>query len=419
MFSEIFDKVEKKYGFKARHNLAVNMYNAIPQQFKHVVEDFGQTQKTDPRFWHESRLNAIHSYLTDPSVQKKFHYAKGHISQQELETPEDRPTNVTHVSYLENMGKAMHFLHSLSTKIDPKWLKGPVLHKTEEEFSVSVDDAINIYYSIGEYAEKYSPEFEAAQVLADGYIPSDDEVLDAVKQHEGDLVSIALMAHGLEVNSENKEKLKEMCVLKKTTHFKGFQKLGVENRRETPIVGGQALENKKKLLVAGVERELGQKVPPKVKQSAMKQKFGASSRNPNIAVSYVSATPPQTTAGKDPKTVIATKEHEDFHQTLRMVSRKYGPEVKNDILNKIWDTMPKEGRDALSIFLSSRVGVNVKTPEQAKEEAMAYVFNYLNSPGERQSFHKLHGHKDPRFNLKMKMAFRHIQEVANKIKLRG
>lgn len=411
MFNELFDKVEKKYGFKARVNLAENMFKALPEHVKHIVKEYGKTQTTHPTKWHESRLAGIHDYLNSPEKQKAFHLNSGHMSPEEHASPEDRPVNHVHVSYLEHMGQAFNHLKDLSTKIDEKWLKGPVLHKSEESFSLNVNDITNIFYAIGEYAEKYSPEFESAKILADGYIPSEDEVIYAIKEYEGDFVSIALCAHGIPVTDENKESLKEMCVLKKTTRFSGFKELGVENRRETPIVSEpKALDNKQKLL--------SNQISSKSQGDVSKFKYGVTAMDPNSGLSWVAASnlAPKTPISQHNNNALAVKEHEDFHVTLRHVERKYGPEVKNDIIHGLWSNIPQNGQNALGEYLASKK-LKLLSPEHAKEEAVAYIFNYLNNPAERTTFHKTLGSKYLTFNRDMKQAFRAIQHFSSKVKL--
>jgi ribosomal protein S12 len=414
MFNELFDRVEKKYGFKARVNLAENMFKSLPEHTKHIVKEFGKTQDSHPTKWHESRLSGIDDYLSNPDKQRAFHFNSGHTTKEEFSSEEERPVNHVHVSYLEHMGQALEHLKKLAPKIDKNWLKGAVLHKTEESFSLNVSDITNIFYAIGEYAEKYSPEFESAKILADGYIPSDDEVIAAIKEHEGDFVSIALMSHNIPVTPENKDKLMEMCVLKKTTRFTGFKELGVENRRETPIISDpQALSNKQKLLVHATGAS------PK---SVDTLRHGVTAKNPNSGLSWVAATnlSPNTPVSQHPKNPQSVKEHEDFHVTMRHLERKHGPQVKNDIIHGLWENIPNNGKKALSEYLSYKTrntASSLKTPEQAKEEAVAYVFNYLNNPAERTTFHKRIGEKYLTFNRDMKQAFRAIQDYSSKVKI--
>ncbi len=411
MFNELFDRVEKKYGFKARVNLAENMFKALPEHTKHIVKEYGKTQQSHPTKWHEARLAGIHDYLVSPDKQKQFHLNSGHMTPEEHASEEDRPVNHVHVSYLEHMGQALNHLKSIAPKINENWLKGPVLHKSEESFSLNVSDITNIFYAIGEYAEKYSPEFESAKFLADGYIPSDDEVIEAIKEYEGDFVGIALMAHHIPITDENREKLKEMCVLKKTTHFSGFKQLGVENRRETPIIGEpKALDNKQKLLSHGIRSES--------QGDISKFKYGVTAMDPNSGLSWVASNnlAPKTPISQHNNNPLAVKEHEDFHVTLRHVERKHGPEVKNDIIHGMWQNIPKNGQNALSEYLTSKK-LKLLSPEHAKEEAVAYIFNYLNNPAERTTFHKTLGSKYLTFNRDMKQAFRAIQNYSSKVRL--
>lgn len=243
MITNLLDKVEKKYGIKARVNLAENLYRSIPQELRHSIDEYGKSQDSHPIHWYETRLNGILDYLSNPEKQKQFHLNNKHMTEQEAAAMTDRPTSPAHVAYLENMSKALAHIKNLSEKVDSRWLEGLVLHKNEETMSFDSEELKNFMYSIGEYAEKYSPEFEAAKLLSNDYQPTDDEVINAIKEHEGDIVSIALLSHHLPVTSEFKDKLKSMLSLKKSEFA------GTREHEEHPIIFPE------------VEQELGEAHP--------------------------------------------------------------------------------------------------------------------------------------------------------------
>lgn len=215
-FTKLFDKVQKKYGHKARVNLAENLYRALPADLRRYVDEYGKTIKPEhPTLWYESKLNAVVDYLENYEKQRQFHVSKGHIPESELGVMDSRPVSPIHVEYLEAMGKTLKILKDLASKVDRRWVESQLLHKSEESISLNEEDLKNLMYAIGEYAEKYSPEFEAAKILSEGYEPTEDQILMAIKDHEGDLEAIALASHGISVTKENKAKLKELRFLKK------------------------------------------------------------------------------------------------------------------------------------------------------------------------------------------------------------
>lgn len=242
--------------------------------------------------------------------------------------------------------------------------------------------------------------------------------------------------------SQKNPEIKKMPGLEGTTDFRlkeeslnkfhpapDLPKLGVENRRETPITSDpQVVENKTKLMV----NSLSQKYPDndefkrkKVKDAifanvgtnANKKRYVAGMTGPagaGTAISYASG-----------KASTATKLHEDLHMMFNRVHDKYGHKAKLNLAHNLYNSIPKENKEAIQEYVSHQYGGKPLHPNKWHEEHLAHLVSYLNHPMNRKAFHMLQpGHWDENsnqltekgrdFQSKMKQAYRHLQQASAK-----
>jgi len=138
-----------------------------------------------------------------------------------------------------------------------------------------------------------------------------------------------------------------------------FPRLGVaDNRRETPILEGQALANKKRLTGTQDHRYAGLTL-------ARDPEGGAAVP----ATSYVDAQ--SCYPG-------ATKQHEDFHHMLRRIENIHGQPSRAKVVAHLINAIPPASRSVVEDQVSrSYPGLDPSNPDH-HEEVLAELCGYMN-----------------------------------------
>lgn len=206
----LLNRVEAKYGKRAKQNLVHNLWNTIPEENKnaliHHVASKNAGKDLHPTVWHEEHLAHLLNYLNTPEVRDEYHNNAGHTSEQKLE--------------IQSKLKQAHKIVNKAAKMaDKKWLNR-VLHKSmyedlskSEEWDLSDQEKESIYDNLRVYRENDYPEFKAAKFISSGYEPSQEEMNDALGNNEGDYESAALQAYKIPHTEENIKTLREIVSL--------------------------------------------------------------------------------------------------------------------------------------------------------------------------------------------------------------
>lgn len=211
-----------------------------------------------------------------------------------------------------------------------------------------------------------------------------------------------------------------------------FPKLGIEDRRETPIVNTvQELQNKQIAMANAAARVVHGTTASEEKagfQSKMKENYLKGRESGATAVGLddgsISYSKGPVLRGNNPYDPAsgaqgprATQLHEDLHQIMNKVGQKFGMEGRANMALNLLDylrvTNPMAHR-ALEQFIALRPS---KLPNNLlqHEEKMALMLNYLNNPKERELFHNHYGHSKIERRLiegGMKAAHKTLQRAA-------
>lgn len=184
-----------------------------------------------------------------------------------------------------------------------------------------------------------------------------------------------------------------------------------DDRRETPIVTTPEQREVKVRAIANASSLSDNKVPPAQQVPGA----GATSPNPKMSVSYAAGNElrANTKRGQDPKAPIATVQHENAHMFFNRVAAKHGVKAKRTLLHNLWNSIDPEDKKAVQDFVSHKYAG--KEPIRWHEEHIANLLNYLNSPIERELYHKAKGFdtgKESPIDIRMKRAFRAVQKAS-------
>jgi hypothetical protein len=213
----LFNRVANKYGPKASINLAHNLYNSIPEQHRNSVQQYVSAiygGKAPPaQKFHEEHIAHLVSYLNNPGNRKVFHQKiPGHWDPATNNLTDEGRTFQT------SMKQAYRALQNASKQANEHWTKR-VLKKSEYEDIIknSAWQPTSAEYQAALNLTKIfdidSPEFKAAKFLSNNYSPTPVEIESALQEYEGDLVAIALFAHHLPVNTENRQLIEQVAQL--------------------------------------------------------------------------------------------------------------------------------------------------------------------------------------------------------------
>jgi hypothetical protein len=205
-----------------------------------------------------------------------------------------------------------------------------------------------------------------------------------------------------------------------------FPRLGVpDDRRETPILEGRPQVKLKDAQMAHAAIRQFPEAAEDIKwqhqtSSAADKLNGASQVYGPTTNSYAKANGIRggTTGSKSD---LATKLHEDFHNTFKRVQATHGYEGRKSLARNLMANLKladPEAHDAVRTFHDGMFGVQAGDP-LATEEHFTHMLNYLNDPAVRDKFHGYQfGSTSPnnrevlRFNQAMKRAYRHTLRTA-------
>ncbi len=199
-----------------------------------------------------------------------------------------------------------------------------------------------------------------------------------------------------------------------------FPKLGIENRRETPIIaqpmkvktkkdqkwGGVPYKTALMANAHGVRLAASPQQTVQIAQSVLNRGTGSGKAGPAgspITISYA----------RSP----AAKQHEDAHMMFNRVHNKYGPKAAMNLANNLYNSIPDDSKEALNQYVGHIYGGAQPPALKHHEEHIAHLLSYLNSSNRRDSFHSNQmGHFDPEvrqeFHGKMKRAHKAVQTAA-------
>lgn len=217
-----------------------------------------------------------------------------------------------------------------------------------------------------------------------------------------------------------------------------FPKLHLpDNRAETPILEGQALETRKRLMASAISNLAGHTGVARHAQrcTTLTEKLNGASAIPDTKKYYGNSPPPALPCyskgpearrrdSKDnkfsrmvnfhPMASEATKQHEDLHRMFNRVQMKSNFHARVYLARNLICSVPHEHMDPYLNFFESTTGHRARDPLYY-EEAIASMHNWLNNPGERQAYaestqmseaklRELDGH--------IKAAFHHLRRLA-------
>lgn len=218
--------------------------------------------------------------------------------------------------------------------------------------------------------------------------------------------------------------------LEKNQRVPGFPKLGVEDRRETPILNTPREAETKAHQIAwqlrqGYPLDEGED-PQEVKDWTVDQGYGAVNRGLGAVVTTeglpvnnsfahsldnMKHFSPHMQHGSNADR--ATKLHEDFHQLMRRVHLQHGEEARSNLAHNLWHSI-HQGDPRVHNFVSIRNRATVGGPHE-NEEHLAIMHNYLNDPVERDRYHKSQWHNDDerqKTHTGMKSAMKRLVDIS-------
>ncbi len=192
------------------------------------------------------------------------------------------------------------------------------------------------------------------------------------------------------------ESYDHLPVLVKTHPTPTFPGMGIDNRRETPIVDSQQELKSKRMAIDVHGYRMG--APRGLEGLGERPSAGAVSVAPGAHTGYALSNKLRDEAGltsghpmnanihKHPNAPVATQLHEDFHQVMNRVREKYGPAGAYAVGKHLVDSLPAAERRHVQEWGRIRNGLREDHP-YFPEEGIASLHNYLNNPAERDGYH--------------------------------
>lgn len=295
---------------------------------------------------------------------------------------------------------------------------------------------------------KYVPEGEVwvDDVLddSDAYFTIVHELFETKLMQEKGLSYNVAHDKASQVEAQLREKTGKGSELVKMQTGPTFPLLGLgDDRRETPIVSTpRELSNKANLLHAAnlqdivtAQKKKGVTYTPQEIQEARtnlaaKDATGGTTvgltysgprAGKKVTVSYAAAVPlraPNEQTG--PKSDLATKAHEDFHQMMNRVQAKYGVVARKKLGKWLVESMnvpSKTGKMVNFPKMYVSTGLDLEGAAFPDEEVVGHLINYLNDPAARAFFHHHALEDDPEtgklFQTGMKRAHRKMLHAAS------
>lgn len=207
-----------------------------------------------------------------------------------------------------------------------------------------------------------------------------------------------------------------MDELQKGQRYIGFPKLGIEDRRETPILNTQQQLRLKHAQIRDVAfkpavreaypdypeeklHEMGNKFatrslgtsygaviqPKDIKSPYHDVNISFAHSNPTFARARLraqGALPPPASANRD----LATKLHEDFHQMMHRVEKKYGTSARHKLAQNLWNVVLHNPNLRVADLYATIRNQGLEEVPHYNEEKLASLHNYLNDEQEREMF---------------------------------
>jgi hypothetical protein len=213
---QMFNRVQDKYGHEARVNLASNLFSAIPEDNRHAVREYvhhlyGQQEPPSNR-WHEEHLAHLITYLNSFPQRMMFHNKQGTWD------PNINGLTESGKAFNVKMKQAHRHFQEAASKADERWLK-QFIHKSEIDLMHKAlhwqpsEQELEIALDLLHTFHDELPEFKAAKFMSNGFQPSQEQIQEALREHEGDYEAAALTAYQLEINDENVRTLRKMSYI--------------------------------------------------------------------------------------------------------------------------------------------------------------------------------------------------------------
>lgn len=237
-----FNRVEKKYGPHGRTQLAQNLYEAIPVQYRQAMDEY-QNQMGGPGYQsspieHEEKLARLLNYMNSRDDRLNFHDAAT-----QLENPDYHRSD-----FDTKMKRAYHALRAASETADDSWathVKTHLFAKGEEplpDLNLPDDSDLGVDSEIVRDMQGFAPHlhsvFDAARFLVNGPELGLDSIRRALYREDSDLEAAALRAYGIEVTDQNLQALRAVQQVQGLTKAETTPKLeqvlpGVSQAQET------------------------------------------------------------------------------------------------------------------------------------------------------------------------------------------
>lgn len=224
---------------------------------------------------------------------------------------------------------------------------------------------------------------------------------------------------------KKKNVLTDVVGLAKMQRLAGFPKLGIDDRREVPIIDG---DRQTKLKGLQVSWNLRQQFPGEPKSEmdkyghdVIRGSHGASvSGDVPANTSFVNSNENLTSFHPKRKlsntSDLSTQLHEGFHEMMNRVQNKHGRAARENLAHNLWNSIPYTqgmhhehyGED-MSMYLESA---------RRPEEKIASLHNYLNDASERERYHGSYGHDDAvrrEASTSIKQAMKHLGGMAGHV----
>lgn len=197
-----------------------------------------------------------------------------------------------------------------------------------------------------------------------------------------------------------------------------FPKLGMEDRRETPLITTPRQQEIKNKQIAWALKDLGVPSDPS-HEVAHHMAYdpglqGAVIAHPDVNVSYAKDNPLVTVTQQSNTSGQATQHHENLHQVFKRIRDKHGEQAASNLIDNLFFSLPPDSAKALAALTAPYHGMKL-SPTKLREEALAGVFNFVNDPASRKSFHKkfkLGPLQQKEFEGHVKSALKHLRQRA-------
>lgn len=226
--------------------------------------------------------------------------------------------------------------------------------------------------------------------------------------------------------------------LEKVSPAPNFKKLGVEPR-EIPVIETETQARSKAATVAnaGHFSSADSWIPPEKRTTEGEQLVRDDANriaentviggNPNVRGMVGGSGQGGYVLGKNffryginDKDIEGTKQHESFHATLNRIQDIHGSQARKNLVNNLFWAVPKQLiPDVARLYQLAVPASTIESQDLhvAREEALAYVLNHVNSPLARLSFHaKMRAakpeHNSREFDSRIKQAHKAIRAIA-------